>query len=360
MTLRESLGRTWQLLRSQQLNFLITTMLAAILLLVTYWQYRVADKQYQVSKLQMELEQTKHVWEAKEAFDKALADAAEYVQVCPNCVPHYLIRIPLDKAAQQEHAAREKLIAADYVRLAYLGSSVWSFQTTSDYCNKALGRASSPFDRFFAYLVLGHVHFVHHAANRQASLQMARKHISDAVLILQKEDGTEGVFYSLGYAYALLAEHEAYLKHEKESDQAKSFARDWWAKMHDSARLTEKLDAAIAAAKDGTQPELGCLLRPCELSCSEPIAIPIAPYRERLQGRGGTTLPSAQPVPVPRPPREPDGTPTPALPPSLPPKPTTQNAVPIRRTWTDARLGSRSRLIEPEAAQVDQTTAPGD
>ncbi len=201
----------------------------------------------QISSKLMDLENQAEALQAEEDFNKALDSADSNCSGCPTCSPNYLIEVPLEKAVKAEKLAEPLLGAAEYNRLATLGSSVWDVSRTAAFIEKALARSASPLDRYFSHLVLGHVYFCHLEKGVELSkLDAARKEFKLAVSFLQTENTNDGTRIRIGQCYAIWAAHEAYLHNTSESDQAWANATTSWSKLPTEAEFTLQLHKSLA------------------------------------------------------------------------------------------------------------------
>jgi hypothetical protein len=215
---------------------------------------------------------------AREHFNHALDDAEAYC-TCSSCSPSYLIEIPLDIAVRDEPAARDLLTAAEYNRLAILGSSVWDFKKAEPYGRKALEKSETPLDHFVSHLVLAHLHFRHLEDDpAHATIQEGRIHFKEAVTTLENDKGSEAAQSTIGYGYGLWAAHEAFRNDETESRHKMNLAKSWLSKQSDKQSLIDKLEEATLAAKNGARPEIACLFKPpVQCTAYQPLASKMEP-----------------------------------------------------------------------------------
>ena len=160
-------------------------MLTAVLAVVAYNQWQLAKD--------------KAVLVAREEFDHALDEAEALCGHCTcdgqscgtwlysSCTPSYLIAIPLDKAIRNEPKITDYLTAVEYNRLAILGSSVWNFDRTKQYIDKAIRVGHEPLDGFLSHLVMGHVYFRYLSdLPDTANIEKARNEFTEAVASLRR------------------------------------------------------------------------------------------------------------------------------------------------------------------------------
>ena len=185
-----------------------------------------------------------------------------FAEIVPQCSPVYLIEVPLDKAIGFEPNAAELLTAAEYNRLAVLGSSIWDFQKTEQYANKALAKSKTPLDGFVSHLVLAHNTFRHlNDDPERAKIKDGRYHFGQAVASLQTNIGTDAGQYHSGEGYGIWAMHEAFLKNDKDCKQMRGFADSAWSKLPNGSALLKELDERIKIAGGGVRPEIACLFK---------------------------------------------------------------------------------------------------
>ena len=245
---------------------------------------------------------------ARAEFDNAL-DEAEKHYSDGSCAPAYLIEVPLDKATSNEPVAAERLTAAEYNRLAMLGSFIWDFERTESYTNKAKLKSATATDRFFSYMVLAHIHFRHMLDDPEhASLKEARRYFRLAIGSLQESTAGDAAQFQLGQGYGLWASHEAFLKNADESRQLGAFAEASWGKLAARSSFIRDLDDRLSIARNGTMPGIAGLFKPQLPICGA------VPTRESLVGPETETTPSLVRSPVPT-------TPAPKREPTLAPQP---------------------------------------
>jgi hypothetical protein len=214
-----------------------------------------------IGTMKQDLQQLK-VFGQRDLFDIALDEAESYCLACSSCSPAYMIVVSLDKALRSESDASELLTAAEYNRLAMLGSSVWSFDRAEMYAQKAFQKSDTSLDRFFSNVTLGHIHFRHSRNDpERAKPETARKYFNEAIKSQQADSGTDIGQFRLGQGYALWAMHEAFLHNDVEAEQQRDFAETSWKKLPDAETLVKEMDERIKAAKDGASPDLACLFR---------------------------------------------------------------------------------------------------
>ena len=212
--------------------------------------------------------------------------------------------IPLDRAVRAEEKAGGLLVAAEYNRLAVLASSVWDYDKTKGYVDKALAtKGPTPLDCFFSRLVLGHITFKSLSSDSGAEkTEAARREFRDAIDCLHKASQNDTIQYHEGLGYSIWAAHEAFLKHDLDSNQAKEHATAAWSKLPNSARWIVRMNEQIHRAKTGIRPEIACLFGPPEErdSCAAPGA-PVSPgnpaaYANATAGHRATAGPAAHGV----------------------------------------------------------------
>jgi hypothetical protein len=225
---------------------------------------------------------------ARDDFNDALDSADNYCcSTCaPGSAPNYLIVIPLDRAVQAEKKAEPILTAAEYNRLAMLGSSVWELSKTEHYLTKAASKSPSAIDQFHSHLVLGHVYYSHLQKGAELSkAQRARQQFDLAVAALLNVQPTNDEIMRLtGEAYAVRSSHERFLGYDVESSDALQKAKAHWSKLPDTATLTTDWIGRIAQAGAGIRPQVSCLfkspVRSTPITLLPPVPeIPVAPPR---------------------------------------------------------------------------------
>ncbi len=226
---------------------------------------------------------------ARDDFDKLLDEADQYCVACPQCSPTYPIIIPLEKASRREEEVAAVLTAAEYNRLAMLGSSVWDVEKTKSYVTKAMdkeratrgtakekeGGTGVEVDDFVSHLVLGHLYFVHLKDDEPANLKRAEENFREAIKALPVNSGNDAIRAYIGQGYAIWSAHEAFLKRNDESSQLADWAIASWKGLSDHELFEKELDERRKAAADGVMPQIACLFKagPC-CSCVAPTAAP--------------------------------------------------------------------------------------
>lgn len=258
-------------------------------------------------------------YHARDYFDAALDEAEKCCQSCPTCASPYLMNIPIDKAVRCEHEASALLTAAEYNQLARLGSKVLDFPTTEGYIKKAMETDSKPLDKFFSYLVLGHIHFTHlKSDSKSANLEAARDNFKKATDALNTGEDTAR-FYK-GHAWGLWAIHESVLKNSVESQTYYEFAKVSWSGLPEYNELVRNLFEQIEdAASNNIEPDIACLFKPNQPGQGRPVRCTLC------SGEGAPTAPKASESK----PKAPVSEPTPALkePGTSAPKPPREVAV---------------------------------
>ncbi len=234
------------------------------------------------------LGKTKELWDreavhkARDDFDMALDEADRYCQG-PRCSPTYAIFIPLDKAVRREQEAAQFLTAAEYNRLALVGSTVWDFGISEQYVKKALDKKDkTPVDIFVSHLVLGHLNFVFLKADPDhANLKAARAHFDQAIKALPEHSGVDAIRAYVALGFEFWAAHEAFLKNNEESKQLAKMAVASRSGLSDPDDFERQLNATLDSANRGVMPQIGCLFKPptacgCTGPC-KPILAPAAP-----------------------------------------------------------------------------------
>lgn len=248
------------------------TVLTFLYLLVTvaicyiaYLSYEGSNRQQEFFERQVVLvgESAKTFKQVQLGFDlydfhEALNKAEPLYRACPTCEPDYMLSVHLDTAKRLEKTLEDHISAAEYVRLASLGSAVWSFETLEAICEKALRKAQTPLDRHFAMLMLAHAHFTHYGHNDRARLETARRYFSEALALLETAPPTMNSQYFLGAASELWAAHEMFQKNEGDAQQKKTRAMSYWSKLPNHESLGMRLDRLVARAKNGFAPNAPC------------------------------------------------------------------------------------------------------
>ncbi len=195
-------------------------------------------------------------------FEWAIDQAEINCQSCSSCgaEPNTIMRRYLEVASRIEPIISDDLSAADYNSLAAIGSNYWDFSQLKSYCDKALERSSSTQDKYYTYLILGHLNFRDHKIDKQANLKIARDNFDLAVVDLTKYPMTDSNQYLIGYSYALRAAWEKYNKEDQEANNYKDLALKYWNKLKNhSTFLNLYIDYMLESASNDLKPEIPCL-----------------------------------------------------------------------------------------------------
>ncbi len=269
-------------------SVIINLILAAVLAYATWNTDQTTTKQLELFDAIKTDHDKKKVALAREGFTAALDKAEKYCSSCSSCTPTYLIGIPLDKALLIEPAAATRLTAAEYNRLAVMGSYLWDFQKTEKIANKALKKSQTSLDRYVSEMVLGHIHFRHsNDCPEHANINDARKHFLKALFHLRPAATSKAGKHYRGFMYSLWAKHEAFQGNDSNCQKKKDKAQKLWSKLSNHEVLIKKMNDEIQSAKDGCRPEISCFfMTPSatpKSTCgprSEPKIEPIAAPKE--------------------------------------------------------------------------------
>ena len=218
---------------------------------------------------------------AREEFDNALDEAEKYCPDCCNsCAPDYLIEVSLDKALRAEPVATPLLTAAEYNRLAELGSSVWDFQKSESYVKKALTKSEAPSDLYLSYLVLGHINFKHlNDDSEHAKLNVGRDNFRKAIASIQAATASDLGKVHHGEGYSLWAAHEAVLHNYDNAEQMMEVAWATWSRLPNRDILETAAYDRTQRAASGSMPEVACLFKKVGIcSPAPPRAAEVAPW----------------------------------------------------------------------------------
>ncbi|MGD0899573.1 MAG: tetratricopeptide repeat protein [Thermoguttaceae bacterium] len=251
-----------------------------------------------------ELVERETIHEARDDFDKVLDEADRYCEGCSQCSPSYAINIPLDKAVRREQEVTPFLTAAEYNRLAMLGSAVWEFGMAEKYVRKAMDKKDkTPVDVFVSHLVLGHLNFVHLKDDPEhATLKDAKDHFTQAIAALPPNSGSDAIRTYVGRGYGIWAAHEAVLKHSEESDRLAKLAKASWSGLSDAHTFEVELSALLASASAGVMPQIACLFKSPVRLANCPPCRGVTAAKAAFEAPGVPTPAAAQVISPPGPP----------------------------------------------------------
>ena len=262
--------------------------LTVAVIVVAIFAAIIAYKSDATFKAEEELLTKERLHLAREAFNKALDEADGFCSDCPMCALPFGIFAPLDKAVMREAELSEILTAAEYNRLAILGSSAWEFEKTNGFAAKALAKSITPIDQFMFNLVLGHLRFLNYKNdNDAANLRKGRDYFQSSIKALDDRHGTDAFRFYLGKAQALWATHERVVKNTDESHRHYILAKAHWEGLPGYENFARQLDVQLSDADSGHMLTIACLFHVASIpACVAPA---------------GLTSPSAAPTPTPRP-----------------------------------------------------------
>jgi len=280
----------------------VTGLITATAAVIIAWKTDTSFRhQTELLEIETRIAQNDLSHRARDEFDQAIDEASRFCPTCTHCAPAYAIQIPLAKALTREPEAAAILSAGEYNRFAMLGSSVWDFKKTESFVKKAMEKSGEPFDRFFSNLLLGHLNYTYAESDpASASIQVGDVGFTTAVGCLQPQQAKPAVRSLMGQAYGLWAIHKRFRKDKAKSDEYAELARAFWKNLPDAGLLDRELDDQLAAAADGTRPEIACLFRSAD-SC---VGMPTRSYPAPAPAPAPTPAPrppTAAPVPAPAP-----------------------------------------------------------
>jgi hypothetical protein len=292
----------------------INIALAVILAAATCGQLYVCYRQKQV----FDRQDQEH---AREAFNKALDAVEANRESCSEHVPTFSVHIPLDQAIKAEEVAGPLLTAAEYNRLAVLGSSELDSWKVEEYARKAEKKSQTKADHFASQLVIAHLHFCN--INKDAELdkiQAVRQEFGTAIAILLPEEHISANKVRIGQAFALLAAHEKYMDKMTNSDEAWKKALAYLVGHCGPGNMVSELKDKLGWSSSG-KPSISFLFK----SPPSPVDIQFAAIHGSIPTipvsvSSAPTLPGPMPAPAPAlmPAPGPMPAPAPAPPPPAP------------------------------------------
>ena len=110
-----------------------------------------------------------------------------------------------------------------------MGSWIWDFDRIQECGQKRARTSDNMFDRHFANLILGHVHFKLCKEAKEANIATGKKYFEAAAGAFGAEDSlNDRQKYFVGRCYLIWAEHEAWIGNMKdESEEHAKRARSY-------------------------------------------------------------------------------------------------------------------------------------